>query len=81
MICLVIITVFSCGKDKPPTGGPKDTIPPEIIDFEPGNLTKNFRDDEITITFTETIDERSFEDALHLYPPIMKKKSLLASTA
>jgi len=73
-ICLFIIAVFSCGKDKPPTGGPKDTTSPEIIDFEPGNLTKNFQDDEITITFTETIDERSFEDALHLYPPIMKKK-------
>ena len=74
VICLVIVTVLSCGKDRPPTGGPKDTTPPEIIDYEPGNLTKNFQDDEITITFTETIDERSFEDALHFYPPIMKKK-------
>jgi methionine-rich copper-binding protein CopC len=74
VICLVILAVFSCGKDKPPTGGPKDTTPPEIIDFEPGNLTRNFHDDEIMITFTETIDERSFEDALHIYPPMMKKK-------
>ena len=74
VIGFVILTVFYCGKDKPPTGGPKDTTPPEIIDFEPGNLTTNFQDDEITITFTETIDERSFEDALHIYPPVMKKK-------
>ena len=73
-ICLFLAAFFSCGKDRPPTGGPKDTTPPEIIDFEPENLTKNFKDDEITITFTETIDERSFEDALHFYPPIMKKK-------
>jgi len=74
VICLIILAVFSCGKDKPPTGGSKDTTPPEIIDFEPGNLTTNFQDDEITITFTETIDEHSFEDALHIYPPVMKKK-------
>ncbi len=73
-ICLAIIVIFSCGKDKPPTGGPRDTTPPEIIDIEPENLTKNFLDDEITFTFTETIDGRSFEDALHFYPPIMKKK-------
>ena len=74
VICIVILTVFSCGKDKPPTGGPKDTTSPEVIDFEPANLATNFHDDEITITFTETIDERSFEDALHIYPPVMKKK-------
>ncbi len=73
-ISLTIIIMFSCGKDKPPTGGPRDTTPPEIINIEPENLTKNFLDDEITFTFTETIDERSFEDALHFYPPIMKKK-------
>jgi len=73
-ICLIILVVCSCGKDKPPTGGPKDTSPPEIIDFEPTNLTTNFQNDEITITFTETIDERSFEDALHIYPPVMNKK-------
>ena len=73
-IFLIVISVFSCGKDKPPTGGPRDTTPPEIIDIEPEDLTKNFLDDEITFTFTETIDERSFEDALHFYPPIMKKK-------
>ncbi len=73
-ICLIILVVFSCGKDKPPTGGPKDTTSPEVIDFEPANLATNFHDDEITITFTETIDERSFEDALHIYPPVMKKK-------
>ena len=74
VICFVILAIFSCGKDKPPTGGPKDTTPPEILDFEPVNLTTNFHDDEIIITFTETIDERSFEDALNIYPPVMKKK-------
>ena len=66
--------MISCGKDKPPTGGPKDTTPPEIIDVEPGNGTKNFSDDKVIFTFTETIDERSFEDALTIYPPIIKKK-------
>ncbi len=73
-ISLAIVIIFSCGKDKPPTGGPRDTTPPKIIDIEPENLTKNFLDDEIMFTFTEIIDERSFEDALHFYPPIMKKK-------
>lgn len=74
VMCLIIFAFFSCGKDKPPTGGPKDTTPPEIIDFEPVNLTKNFQNNEINITFSETIDERSFEDALHIYPTVMKKK-------
>jgi len=66
--------MISCGKDKPPTGGPKDNTPPEILDVEPGNGLTNFHDDEVVFTFTETIDERSFEDALTIYPPIMKKR-------
>lgn len=73
--CIFIITTFlACGKDRPPTGGQKDIIPPKIIDLEPENLTTKFKKDEIIITFSEVIDEASFKDALNIYPSILKKK-------
>lgn len=75
-ICVLCVSIFflSCGKEKPPTGGPKDTVPPEIINVEPSNLTKNYNKQRIEITFSEQIDSDSFQDALIIYPNILKKR-------
>ena len=73
-IVLGLFLLFGCGKDKPPTGGPKDTTPPKIIDFEPSHMTTNFDGKELSITFSEPIDPKSFESALYIYPPVLKKK-------
>lgn len=63
------LLLFSyCGKDKPPTGGPRDTLPPRIIDTEPSDLTTNFSGDEIEFSFSEQIDLQSFKQAFRIYP-------------
>jgi len=76
VLCVLCVSIFflSCGKEKPPTGGPKDTVSPEIINVEPSNLTKNYNKQKIEITFSEQIDSDSFQDAVIIYPNILKKK-------
>ncbi|MCK4357580.1 MAG: Ig-like domain-containing protein [Candidatus Cloacimonetes bacterium] len=76
VLCVLCVSIFllSCGKEKPPTGGPKDTVPPEIINGEPSNLTNNYNKGKIEITFSEQIDPDSFQDALIIYPTILNKR-------
>lgn len=59
---LIIVVFFSaallnshCASMQQPTGGPKDTIPPKILNESPSNLTRNFSDNEIVIEFDEFI--------------------------
>lgn len=71
---VIIVFIFGCGRDKPPTGGPKDTTKPKVIDFEPIELTTGFSEDQIEFSFSEPIDLGSFKNALRIYPPIPDKE-------
>lgn len=55
---LLISTGFfftSCANQTSPTGGPKDTIPPTLINSIPKDQTINFRGSEVSLTFNEYI--------------------------
>lgn len=39
----------------PPTGGPRDSLPPELIDVNPGDSSRNFTGKKITFVFDEFI--------------------------
>lgn len=62
--------LFSCGKEEPPTGGPVDTVPPEIIQTVPAHLSRNVVTDKIEIHFSEPVEQNSFESAFNIWPPI-----------
>ena len=47
--------ILSCAQITTPTGGKKDTTPPEIHTATPPNFSKNFHAKEITIKFNEWI--------------------------
>jgi len=66
--------LFSCGKEEPPSGGPIDTVPPEVIQTVPSHLSKNAITDKIEIHFSEPIEQRSFDAAITIWPPIGEKK-------
>ncbi len=52
----------SCGQQIPPTGGPRDSIPPKLVSANPGLRTLNFKGNKIVLTFDEYIGvERPFE--------------------
>jgi len=71
-ILAFIILLSACGSKRNPTGGPVDTVNPEIVATLPqefGSIT-----DQIEITFSKAMDKGSFLEGLYFYPPISAKK-------
>ena len=52
---LISLTFFRCANMQRPTGGPKDSLPPKLLNESPSNLTTNFNAAEIVLTFDEFI--------------------------
>ena len=55
---VLVATLFggSCANIVPPQGGPRDTIPPQLLNATPPDSTLNFRGDKITFTFDEYVN-------------------------
>lgn len=54
---LILLALFftGCANQTSPTGGPKDTIPPKLINSIPLDQTINFSGNQISLTFNEYI--------------------------
>ncbi|MDZ7604739.1 MAG: Ig-like domain-containing domain [Cyclobacteriaceae bacterium] len=74
-----IITIFfisaitRCANVTAPTGGPKDTIPPSMVNSIPLNKSINFKDNTIYLEFDERIKEDKLKDQLIITPVITGK--------
>jgi len=55
LILIVSLSLTQCANMQKPTGGPKDSIPPVLLSITPENLTRNFKEKEIVLTFDEFI--------------------------
>ena len=63
LLCAIAAIVFTgggCASIVPPSGGPRDTLPPTIVHLDPPSETKYFNKNKITLTFNEYVD---LEDA------------------
>lgn len=58
-----------------PTGGLKDTTPPEVLIISPENLSKNFTSATIEIEFDEFVSLNQLNDELIVSPPLENKIS------
>lgn len=71
-ILLILITmdlIFqSCANPKSPNGGPKDTIPPEILLSTPANGQTQFAKQELRLTFSEYINADNLRQKLIITP-------------
>ncbi len=54
-ILLIFLTLTRCANIQRPTGGPKDSLPPSLIDASPANFSTNFTERKITLEFDEYI--------------------------
>ena len=70
IIWLILIMLGSCAKRGTPTGGEKDTIPPQLVRVIPALETVNFDNDEIELEFNELIEARNLKKELIITPPI-----------
>jgi hypothetical protein len=52
-----LVAACASGRDIVPVGGPPDTTAPRVVSTDPPNGTLNFRGDEVTIVFSESMQE------------------------
>lgn len=74
---LVILLVFKilslssgCANIIPPTGGPRDTLPPVLLQATPKDSTLNFKEKRISLYFNEYIDLQNLQENLIVSPTI-----------
>ena len=65
-----ILLINGCAKRGSPTGGPKDSIPPVLVNANPKLNSTNFNEEEIRLTFDEWIKLDKVQDQLIISPPI-----------
>ncbi|MEJ7912652.1 MAG: Ig-like domain-containing protein, partial [Chitinophagaceae bacterium] len=63
LISFVLLVAFGsmisgtgCANIVPPQGGPRDTLPPVLLNVDPPDSTLNFRGNRITFTFDEYVN-------------------------
>jgi uncharacterized protein (DUF2141 family) len=72
----ITLLAISCGQPMPPTGGPRDSLPPILQRTTPLDSSRNFKGDKITLTFDEYVQvENPFEKVS--FSPVPKVKPLI----
>ena len=83
--CLLLIYILanSCANQGSPTGGPRDTIPPVVINSVPLNQAINFKGRTLTFEFDERVSAEKLKQKLIITPntelefSFITKKNLL----
>ncbi len=82
----LLVVLSSCAQQGQPSGGPKDTTPPEVLETIPPNQNTNFIGDKITFTFDEYMQIQDASNQFFISPPLkalpdftIKKKSLIVT--
>ena len=83
-LIFISISFMQCANMQKPTGGPKDSIPPKLLNVTPANLTKNFKEKNIVLTFDEYIKINNQAKEFSISPDLntqpiykVKKKNLV----
>ncbi|KAA3596698.1 MAG: hypothetical protein DWQ06_14910 [Calditrichaeota bacterium] len=68
---LSFLILVSCAKVEPPTGGPEDTVQPEILEFSPQDRSTNISPlPEIKIKFSEKMNNENVEQNVYFVPEV-----------
>ena len=70
LVAVLISYMISCANPLPPDGGPKDTIPPNLITSTPKNEELNYTDQTIYLEFDEPIFSNKVKSELIITPAI-----------
>lgn len=68
-VALMCFMLISCAQQVSPTGGPKDTEPPKILESTPQNGSLNFSGSSIDLQFDEYVKVNSASKELIVTPP------------
>src|SRR5688572_22817093 len=70
--------VLGCARQTSPTGGPKDSIPPNLVQSNPENGQTNFNSQQIELIFNEAIILNNPKDQIIITPDIRKEYDINA---
>ncbi|MDB4584364.1 Ig-like domain-containing protein, partial [Draconibacterium sp.] len=68
-----IVVISSCANQGMPTGGPRDSVPPILLETDPGYKELNYKGDKVQFTFNEYIIPDEVSEALVISPPLEKR--------
>jgi len=72
-----ISVIFSCARQMPPSGGPRDITPPKIVKSVPANGAISFKGKSVVITFDEFIALEKMDEKFMISPPVKKKPDIV----
>lgn len=68
-----IVIISSCANQGMPTGGPRDSIPPVLVETNPVFKATNYKGNDVRLTFSEYIDITEVTEELVVSPPLDKR--------
>ena len=74
LIGILLLNTIQCAKRATPTGGPKDSLPPIMVNASPKMNTTFFDKEEITLTFDEFVTLKDVSKQLIISPPLSSNK-------
>jgi len=77
-VLYVFFFLGSCARQTSPTGGPKDTIPPKLISSIPVKEQKNYKSQQLELSFDEWIVLNNPKDKIIIVPDVNKKYEVSA---
>ena len=69
----LIVLLWSCGQKGSPTGGVKDTMPPQVVHSVPDSCGINFKEKKISWKFDEYVKLSGLNKELLISPPVKTK--------
>lgn len=68
LVFFSMLLYFSCANVKPPQGGPRDTIPPELVESVPPNKSLNYTGNSILLKYNEYLKVDNLKKNLIITP-------------
>ncbi len=70
---VLLVAATGCAIMNSPEGGPKDAVPPQIINTSPPNKSIHFTATTIEIEFDEYVELKDFNNQFFASPPLQKR--------
>lgn len=68
-----VVIISSCANIGMPAGGPRDTVPPVLLETSPEYKALNFNKDNVRFTFNEYLQTDKISEQLVISPPLEKR--------
>jgi hypothetical protein len=76
IVAAALLLLFGCAQQTQPTGGPKDEMPPVLIETSPEQGTVNFKGSQVELTFSEAIQLNKPKEEIIISPAVKETETI-----